>query len=114
MTFPAADDVGSAALKAIEPWLCSPGAGGLAMVNGALTDLGKAALDDEDPRWEWFHSDVYPNLYLWGGVGSGKTGLAWSLLRARVLLSGGYEERGEQPPVHRFRRVSLSREPGAR
>lgn len=99
-TFPADDPAGRAALEAVEPWLWANTY--LRLVEGALVEIDDMNpdpdIDDEDhPIWPWYHGDSKPNLYLWGPVGSGKTGLAWSLLRIRVLHHYDYEDRHEWP-----------------
>lgn len=96
-TFPAADHAGRDALKAVEPWLW-------AHAHHRLVDQTPVAIHDDDPYpedaaiWEWHHGEHFGlNLYLWGPVGSGKSGLAWALLRARVELTYDYETPNQYP-----------------
>jgi hypothetical protein len=88
-TYPADDAVGASALDAIEPWLWS-------VLHCRLVDRTLREIDESDPDpeiadenhpiWDAYYSESPGcNAYIYGGVGSGKTGLAWSLLRARVL-----------------------------
>jgi DNA replication protein DnaC len=105
-TFPADDPAGKAALEAIEPWLWAHI--GHRIFNGELRKIDERNPDPDmvgdHPIWS---SDEYvshvnaegkPNLYLYGSVGSGKTGLAWSLLREKVWRDvDAWEERDTQP-----------------
>jgi DNA replication protein DnaC/primosomal protein DnaI len=73
-TFPAHDAAGASALHAVEPWLCS-------VLQLRLVGRDLRTIEESDPDYS---EDDGRNIYIYGGVGSGKTGLAWSLLRARV------------------------------
>jgi hypothetical protein len=103
-TFPADDAAGRAALDAVGPWLWS-------VLHCHLVGRTLREIDEEDPHpdiagenhpiWEEYFSENWNrNLYVYGGVGSGKTGLAWSLLRGRVQVAHyDYEESEAQYPA---------------
>ena len=99
-TFPADDAAGRAALTAAEPWLWAHT--GHRLRDGQLVKISDQNPDpeidrDDHPIWKWFHGDETPNLYVYGPVGVGKTGLAWSLFRARVELIFDWEDADEDP-----------------
>lgn len=99
-TFPADDDAGRKALDAVEPWLWAHTYHRL--LNGQLVRINEKHPEpdidhDDHPVWRWLNSDHGPNLYLWGPVGTGKSGLAFSLLRARLELRYDWEEPHEDP-----------------
>jgi hypothetical protein len=99
-SFPAADAAGKAALKAVEPWLWA--VANQRIVDGKLVPIDEddPNIPDDDPIWPWFHGDHWNlSLFIYGGVGSGKSGLAWSLLRARVLGKYDYEDSRDEWPA---------------
>lgn len=103
-TFPADDAAGASALDAVGPWLW-------AVLQFRLVGRVLRAIDESDPDpdiadeshpiWDAYYSENSGrNLYIYGGVGSGKTGLAWALLRARVLNARyDWEESEAQYPA---------------
>jgi hypothetical protein len=101
-TFPRDDSAGAAAYDAVQPWLWlhtnhfqrSDGTWvKIVYPHPSLPVQPDPEIADENhPVHEWSGLDYYElGLYIWGGVGSGKTGLAWSLLRAYTLTSDGYD-----------------------
>jgi IstB-like ATP binding protein len=88
-TFPADDAAGASALDAVEPWLWLVLS--FRLIDRELREIDPRhpdpdIADENHPIWDAYYTEDYGrNLYIYGGVGSGKTGLAWSLLRARVL-----------------------------
>ena len=97
-TFPAEDAAGRAALKAVEPWLWAHI--GHRLTDGALIEIPCRTWEETerlpDDLWPGLTHDMNcenkPNLYLHGPVGSGKTGLAWSLRKARLFFGHDADE----------------------
>jgi hypothetical protein len=99
-TFPTHDEAGRAAITAVEPWLWSHT--GHRLVDGRFVKIDEEnpapEIDfDNHPIWKSFHAEIRPNLYVHGPVGSGKSGLAFSLIRARVELFFDWETPKEDP-----------------
>jgi DNA replication protein DnaC len=100
-TFPATDQAGRRALEAIDKWLVLH-TWSHRFVDGAFVEIDVEGDDgmfqDDDAFWDAWNSGNKPSLYLYGGVGSGKTGLAWSLLKARLEYEYDYEQSPRQYP----------------